>query len=84
MINIIMWIRDGVLHSAYNCQFLGAMTSFPAPVIWTTSDVKAKFFSWLVLQQSADSIDETHTVPSLCMDETTDHILTKCNYIEAA
>jgi hypothetical protein len=80
--------------SAYNCQFLGAMPSFPAPVIWTaSSDADSKFFVWLVLHNrvlTAENMAKRRwpcdPKCSFCLyiDETTEHILTKCNYMEAA
>jgi hypothetical protein len=43
------WTPNGqyTVASAYECQFLGAMTKFPAIDIWKAfAEPKAKFFGW--------------------------------------
>jgi hypothetical protein len=78
--------------TAYECQFVGAMVSFPAPDIWQAfSDHKSNFFAWLVLHNrvlTADNMMKKNW-PSdplssfcLCCQETTQHILAECNYTE--
>jgi hypothetical protein len=46
------WTPDGkyIVASAYACQFRGAITLFPAGMIWKDiSEPKCKFFVWLTL-----------------------------------
>jgi hypothetical protein len=92
------WTLNGkyTVASAYNCQFLGAMSNFHALVIWTaTFDANSKFFVWLVLHKgvlTAENMAKRNWPCDpkcsfcLCLDETTEHILilSECNYTEAA
>jgi hypothetical protein len=46
------WTRDGVytVASAYDCQFIGCLSKFPAKEIWRTrTEPKCRFFAWLVM-----------------------------------
>jgi hypothetical protein len=79
--------------SVYECQFHGSMTFFPAPIIWkAASDARSSFFAWLTMHDKiltaknmAKRNWECHPMCSLClcMNESTNHLLTKCNYTEA-
>jgi hypothetical protein len=89
------WTSNGkfTVSSAYECQFHGSMT-FPAPVIWkASSDTKSNFFTWLIVHGQVLTVENMakrnwQCIPTcslcLCMKETTEHLLTKCNYTEAA
>jgi hypothetical protein len=42
------WIKDGKfsVSSVYECQFMGVMPKFPAPLIWkATTEPRSKFFA---------------------------------------
>jgi hypothetical protein len=78
--------------SAYECQILGTTTSLPTRYLWNTAEPKCMFFAWLVLH---DRVLTAHNLIkrnwpcdlncSLCLyiHETTYHLLTECNYVEA-
>jgi hypothetical protein len=54
------WTKDGKfsVSSAYECQFLGAMSRFPTPMIWkATAEPRSKFFAWLVLHNKVLTTD---------------------------
>jgi hypothetical protein len=78
---------------AYECQFIGAMISFPAPDIWqTNSEHKSKIFAWLVMHNRVLTTDNMtrkswpcNPICSFCecCQETTHHILAECNFTEA-
>jgi hypothetical protein len=80
--------------SAYDCWFHGSMTFFPAPVIWkAASDARTRFFAWLTMHDkilTAENMvkrnwDCNPMCPlCLCINESTDHLLTKYNFAEAA
>jgi hypothetical protein len=90
------WTKDDryFLASAYKCQFLRAMTRFPATSLWQAlEEPKCKFFAWLV------SHDKVLTANNMikrkwpcnpiclmcfCMQETTEHLLIECNYVETS
>jgi hypothetical protein len=90
------WIQDGnyTVASAYECQFHGSFVKFPAMYIWKAlAEPKSKFFTWLVLHDrvlTAENMAKKkwpcNPICSLCycMNETTSHLLTECNYTEAA
>lgn len=89
------WTADGkyTVASAYNCQFNGALIRFPASSLWQVkAEPKCMFFAWLVMHDrvlTADNMmkknwDCNPTCPlCLALDETTTHLLTKCNYTQA-
>lgn len=77
------WTKDGKysVSSAYNCQFLGAMTRLPADDLWRAgSEPKCKFFSWLVLDKvlTADNMEKKNwtcdPMRCFCLRETTPHL----------
>jgi hypothetical protein len=89
------WTGDGcyTVASAYDCQFFGNFSCFLARQIWKAqTEPKCRFFEWLVMH---DRILTAHNMIKrnwpcdhncslcLCMHETTEHLLIKCNYIEA-
>lgn len=89
------WTADGQysVASAYECQFLGAMTSLLATDIWiAATKPRCKFFACLVLHNrvlTADNMTKRNwscnlTCP-LCYSEqeTVAHLTTECNYTEA-
>jgi hypothetical protein len=89
------WTADGKysVKSAYDCQFRGAFTFFPATEVWKAHTApKCKFYAWLVLHNRALTADNMsrknwpcNPTCSLCyyMPETSEHLLNKCNYVEA-
>jgi hypothetical protein len=90
------WTANGCysIASAYECQFLESMISFPAADIWTAKTEQTyKFFAWLTLHNrvlTADNLIKRSWPCNplcplyLCIDETTPHLLTQCNYTEVA
>lgn len=86
------WTADGKysVASAYECQFQGAMTTFPAAKVWkAATEPKCRFFAWLVLHNrvlTADNMAKRNwpcnTTCSLCQSqqETTAHITTECDF----
>jgi hypothetical protein len=92
------WTRDGkyTVTSAYECQFRGSFARFPSSKIWRCIvEPKAKFFLWLVLHDKILQILTTDSIIKInwpynltcslyfCIEETTTHILTQCNFTEA-
>jgi hypothetical protein len=89
------WTSNGKysVSSAYECQFLGSIINFPSIDAWKArTKQKCKFFSCLVLHSrvlTADNMLKRNWPCNqscsfcLCMDETTPHLLTSCNYTEA-
>jgi hypothetical protein len=89
------WISNGKfsVSSAYNAQFLGAMTNLLTEVPGKAkTEPKCKFFSWLVMHDRELTIDnmtkknwpcDPFCPLCLCIPETTPHLLTECNYSEA-
>jgi hypothetical protein len=79
--------------SAYNCQFHGVMSKFLAPAIWRSlCEPRSKFFSWLVMHNKVLTADNMlkkswpcnpKCALCFCMEETTSHLLTECNFTEA-
>jgi hypothetical protein len=44
--------------SAYECQFKGSMTFFPATDVWkANTEHKCKFFAWIILHNKALTVD---------------------------
>jgi hypothetical protein len=90
-----IWTANGQysVASAYDCQFNGSFSYFPAVQIWKAKvEPKCRFFSWLVLHNRALTADNMmkknwHCNPlcPLCyrQQETVQHILLQCNYAEA-
>jgi hypothetical protein len=72
---------------------MGSLAIFPAKHIWKAqTEPRCKFFAWLVLHDqilTAQNMLKKNWACDyfcslcLCMHETTDHLLTKCNYTEA-
>jgi hypothetical protein len=90
------WTQDGkyTVASAYDCQFKGATTTFPASNIWqVVTEPKCNFFAWLVMHNKAPTADNfakkkhwpCNPLCSLCycQSENAQHLLTECNYTEA-
>jgi hypothetical protein len=89
------WTTNGkfLVSSAYDCQFHGAMATFPAANTWKAfSKVKCKFLAWLILHNRApmsDNLQKNHCPCNpicslcLCQQETAQHLFTQCNYSEA-
>jgi hypothetical protein len=79
--------------STYKCQFIGALTPFPASQIWSTfAESKCRFFAWLAMHNRILTVDniiknhwECNPTCSLCycLPETVDHLLAKCNFVKA-
>lgn len=80
--------------SAYSAQFKGATVPIPTKYLWTAkTEPKCRFFAWLELLQKVQTADnlakqhyECNPLCSLCycIQETTNHLLTQCNFTEAA
>jgi hypothetical protein len=54
------WTANGKfsMASAYNCQFKGAFTFFPAVDVWKAyTEPKCRFFAWSVLHNRALTAD---------------------------
>jgi hypothetical protein len=89
------WSPNGqfTVASANDCQFHGAMLRFPASVIWkANAEQKCILFAWLVLHDRAPAADNLikknrpcNATCHLCtcLPETSQHLLTQCNYSEA-
>lgn len=89
------WTSTGTytVASAYEVQFRGAMSFFPAKYLWSANtEPKCRFFAWLAMHDrvlTADNLAKRNCphneLCSLChaCNETTDHLLTECNYTEA-
>jgi hypothetical protein len=79
--------------STYNCQFHGVMSKFPAPAIWRSlCEPRSKIFSKLVMHNKVLTADNMlkkswpcnpNCALCFCMEETTSHLLTECNFTEA-
>jgi hypothetical protein len=57
------WTTNGKFSvtSAYNCQFKGAYTFFPAVGVWKAlAEPKCRFFAWLVIHNRALTTDVMH------------------------
>jgi hypothetical protein len=88
-------LGDGLflVASAYNCQFYGSMTFFPATQVWQAkTQSKCKFFTWLVFHDKALTADNMQRKnwpcnPTyhlcFCQQETSTHLLSECNFAEA-
>jgi hypothetical protein len=80
--------------SAYECQFQGSIGTFPATNIWKAlSEPKCKFFAWLVMHDKILTTSNMHKrnwpcnhncALCLCIHERREHLLTGCNFTEAA
>jgi hypothetical protein len=79
--------------SAYDIQFLGAYPRFKASSVWRAqAEPKCRFFAWLALQRKAPAADnlmkknwpcDPSCALCYCELETTDYLLTECNFAEA-
>lgn len=90
------WTSNGkyTVKSAYEVQFRGATVYFPAKEIWTArTEPKCRLFAWLALHNKVLTAENMirknwpcNPTCSLCycLEETTVHLLTQCNYTEAA
>lgn len=90
------WTASGeyTAASAYEAQFYGASIQILAKKIWQAKkEPKFRFFAWLAMHgkvQTADNLMKKNypcnpiCALCFCIPETTDHILTDCNYTEAA
>lgn len=88
------WTPNGryTVASAYRCQFFGKMTYIPAAKIWKAHvEPKCQFFAWLILHYRALTADNmikrnwpcnATCALCYCFNETADHLLTKCNFVE--
>jgi hypothetical protein len=88
------WTNAGIfsVFSAYNCQFKGSISQFPATPVWKARvEPKCKFFNLLALHAkilTADNMLKRHwncnQFCSLChcMLETTNHLMMGCNFSE--
>lgn len=80
--------------SAYEIQFYGATIMIPAKKLWKAkTEPRCRFFAWLAMHdrvQTANNLMKKNypcnpTCPlCFCIPETTDHLLTGCNFTEAA
>jgi hypothetical protein len=89
------WIANGKFSvaSTYNCQFLGSMVFFSPSAIWrATYEPKCRFFGWLAMHNKVLTADnmlkKNWTCDPVCqlyscLEESTPHLLTRCNYSEA-
>jgi hypothetical protein len=89
------WTEHGkyTVQSAYECQFTGAFSYFPAKMIWKAkAEPKCKFFPWLAMHDrilTASNLLKRNWQCNyncslcLCIHEATDHLLTQCNFVEA-
>lgn len=89
------WTSSGryTASSAYNIQFQGAITTLPATHVWKAkTEPKCRFFGWLAIHgkvQTADNLMKKNYPCNpicplcYCIPETTEHLLTECNYTEA-
>lgn len=89
------WTNHGeyTAASAYNIQFAGSICPFPTAPFWqATTEPKCRFFAWLAARgklQTADNLMKKNWPCdpncALCyyILETTDHLLTRCNFAEA-
>jgi hypothetical protein len=89
------WTTNGKysVFSAYECQFIGAMSHFSVDDIWRAiTEPECQFFAWLVLHNNVltvDSMAKKHWNCNplcslcLCISETTPHLLAECNFTEA-
>jgi hypothetical protein len=89
------WTANGMYYvaSAYECQFLGAISPFLAKQIWQAkSEAKCKFFAWLLMHNrvlTADNMSKRNWTCDpfcsfcLCNLETLKHLFSQCNYTEA-
>jgi hypothetical protein len=78
---------------AYDCQFNGSFSHFRAASIWKAiTEPKCKFYAWIVFHNwvlTADNMLKKNWACNqmcalcLCSQESTDHLLTRCNYTEA-
>jgi hypothetical protein len=88
------WTTNGqfTVSSAYECQFIGATSPFPATDIWKAhTELKCRFYVWLVMHNKALTTDNlikknwpcnSFCSFCFCQQETTTHILTECNFTE--
>jgi hypothetical protein len=71
------WMADGKfsVSSAYDCQFRGSISQFPATPVWKAQvEPKCRFFAWLVLHGKILTVDNMlkrnwdcdHSAPSTC------------------
>jgi hypothetical protein len=89
------WARTGEYSaaSAYEIQFLGSFLMFKASSIWRAkAEAKCHFFAWLATWNKVPTADNLlkkkwpcePTCPlCFCMQKTTEHLLTNCNFSEA-
>jgi hypothetical protein len=82
------WTANGkyTTSSAYDCQFIGAMTPFSADDAWRAiSEPKCQFFAWLGLHNKVLTADnmakkywncDPYCSLCFCKNETTSHLLT--------
>jgi hypothetical protein len=89
------WTNDRKfsVSSAYNCQFIGAMSTFPASHVWTAAtEPKCRFFAWLTMHNKALTADnmlkknwpcDPTCSLCFCLPESVEHLLTGCNFAEA-
>lgn len=89
------WTANGEYSasSAYNAQFIGASIPFNANKIWMAkTEAKCKFFAWLALHGKTLTADnlakknwphQENCSLCYCLPETTEHLLTQCNFTEA-
>lgn len=89
------WTQNGVYTttSAYQVQFYGSYPDFTASTLWQTrTEPKCRFFAWLAAHdrvQTADNLARKNWPHNptcslcYCQPETTNHLLTECNFTEA-
>lgn len=80
--------------SAYQVQFTGSFSTFPTSIIWKAkTEQKCRFFAWLVMHDkvlTADNLAKRNWPHNescslcYCNQETTEHLLTNCNFTKAA
>jgi hypothetical protein len=90
------WTLDGkfTVALAYDCQFKGSFSPFQTMPVWkATAETKCNFFSWLALNDRVLTADNmlkrnchcnTFCSFCLCAQESTEHLLTRCSFTEAA
>ncbi|KAL6641391.1 hypothetical protein ACP70R_019572 [Stipagrostis hirtigluma subsp. patula] len=89
------WTAHGeyTAKSAYEAQFVGAVTMKWPMIIWKAhAEPKCKFFAWLILHNKANTAEilaiknwphNDYCMLCTCMFETTDHLFRDCVFTEA-
>jgi hypothetical protein len=92
LLNATSWCCLSAIPS-HDCQWWGATILFPAMPVWKAlTEAKCKFFAWIAMQDRVLTADNLlrrswpcnyYCSLCLCLHETTEHLLTGCNFTEA-